>query len=43
MDRKNSYDEKLQNLESQKQDGLQMLSNAVGGAVNGFAEGSGLG
>ena len=43
MDRKNSYDEKLQNLESQKQDGLQMLSNAVGGAVNGFAKGSGLG
>ena len=36
-------DEKLRELQGQKQDGFQMASNAIGGAVNGFASGMGLG
>ena len=41
--RQQELDEELRKLEGQKQDGFQMASNAVGGAVNGFARGMGLG
>ena len=36
-------DEKLRELQGQKQDGLQIASNAIGGGINGFASGMGLG
>ena len=41
-ERQNQLDEQLQQLEGDKVDGFGMLSNAVGGAANGFASGMGL-
>lgn len=42
MQRKAALDEQLRALEGEKQNGLDMASNAIGGAVNGFAKGYGL-
>ena len=42
-ERNNELNQQLQNLQSQKKDALSIASDAVGGAVNGFAKGSGLG
>ena len=42
-ERQQQLDETLRQLQGQKQDGFQMLSNAIGGAANGFASGMGLG
>ena len=42
-ERKQQLDETLRNLEGQKQNIFDIASNAVGGAVNGFANGMGLG
>ena len=42
MQRKAALDEQLRALEGEKQDGLDMASNALGGAVNGFAKGMGM-
>lgn len=42
-ERNNELNQQLQNLQSQKKDALSMTSDAIGGAVNGFAKGSGLG
>ena len=42
-ERQHELDETLRALQGQKQDGLQMASNAIGGAVNGFASGMELG
>ena len=42
-ERKQQLDETLRNLEGQKQNIFDMASNAVGGAVNGYANGMGLG
>lgn len=42
MQRKAALDEQLRALEGEKQDGLDMASNAIGGAVNGFAKGMGM-
>ena len=39
----NELNQQLQNLQSQKKDALSITSDAIGGAVNGFAKGSGLG
>ena len=41
-ERQNQLDEQLRQLEGDKVDGFGMLSNAVGGAANGFASGMGL-
>ena len=40
LSRKNALDEQLRALRGQKVDGLGMVSNAIGGAVDGFASGS---
>ena len=42
-ERQQQLDETLRQLQGQKQDGFQMVSNAIGGAANGFASGMGLG
>lgn len=42
-ERNNELNQQLQNLQSQKKDALSITSDAIGGAVNGFAKGSGLG
>jgi hypothetical protein len=42
MSRKDALDEQLRALRGQKVDGFGMVSNAIGGAVDGFASGSGL-
>lgn len=42
-ERKQQLDETLRMLEGQKQSAFDIASNAVGGAVNGFANGMGLG
>lgn len=42
LSRKNALDEQLRALRGQRVDGLGMVSNAIGGAVDGFASGSGL-
>lgn len=42
-ERKQQLDETLRNLEGQKQNAFDIASNAVGGAVNGFANGIKLG
>ena len=42
MSRKDALDEQLRALRGQKVDGFSMVSNAIGGAVDGFASGSGL-
>lgn len=42
-ERKQQLDETLRMLEGQKQSAFDIASNAVGGAVNGFANGIGLG
>ena len=42
MQRKAALDEQLRALEGEKQNGLDMASNAIGGAVNGFAKGMGM-
>lgn len=42
-ERKQQLDETLRELEAGKVDGFGMVSNTVGGAVNGFANGMGLG
>ena len=42
-ERKQQLDETLRNLEGQKQNIFDIASNAVGGAVNGFANGIKLG
>ncbi len=42
-ERNSALDAQLQQLQSQKKDALSIASDAVGGAVNGFAKGSGLG
>lgn len=41
-ERQQQLDETLRQLQGQKQDGFQMVSNAIGGAANGFASGMGL-
>ena len=43
MQRKDAYDQQIRALKGQKVDGFGMASNAIGGAVNGFASGMGLG
>ncbi len=43
INRKNQLDETLRELEGQKKSGLDIASDAVGGAVNGFAKGMGMG
>ena len=43
MERQQQLDETLRNLEGQKQNILDIASNAIGGAANGFASGMGLG
>ena len=42
LSRKDALDEQLRALRGQKVDGFGMVSNAIGGAVDGFASGSGL-
>ena len=42
-ERQNQLDEQLRQLEGEKVDAFGMISNAIGGAVNGFASGMGLG
>ena len=42
-ERQQQLDEKLRELEAGKVDGFGMVSNAIGGAANGFASGMGLG
>lgn len=42
-ERKQQLDETLRELEAGKVDGFGMVNNTVGGAVNGFANGMGLG
>lgn len=42
-ERQHQLDEKLRELEAGKVDGFGMVSNAIGGAANGFASGMGLG
>lgn len=42
MSRKDALDEQLRALRGQKVDGLSMVSNAIGGTVDGFASGMGL-
>lgn len=42
-ERKQQLDETLRNLEGQKQNIFDIASNTIGGAVNGFANGMGLG
>ncbi len=42
-ERNNALNAQLQELQGQKKDALSIASDAVGGAVNGFAKGSGLG
>lgn len=42
ISRKDALDEQLRALRGQKVDGLGMVSNAIGGAVDGFASGMGL-
>lgn len=42
-ERNNELNQQLQNLQGQKKDALSITSDAIGGAVNGFAKGSGLG
>ena len=42
-ERQNQLDEQLRQLEDDKVDGFGMVSNAFGGAANGFASGMGLG
>lgn len=42
-ERNNALNAQLQGLQGQKKDALSIASDAVGGAVNGFAKGSGLG
>ena len=42
-ERQQQLDEKLRVLEAGKVDGFGMVSNAIGGAANGFASGMGLG
>ena len=41
-ERQHQLDEQLRQLEGEKVDGFGMISNAIGGAVNGFASGMGL-
>lgn len=42
-ERQHQLDEQLRQLEAGKVDGFGMVSNAIGGAANGFASGMGLG
>lgn len=42
-ERNSALNAQLQGLQGQKKDALSIASDAVGGAVNGFAKGSGLG
>lgn len=42
LSRKDALDEQLRALRGQKVDGFGMVSNAIGGAADGFASGSGL-
>lgn len=42
-ERQHQLDEQLRQLEGEKVDAFGMISNAIGGAVNGFASGMGLG
>ena len=42
ISRKDALDEQLRALRGQKVDGLGMVSNAIGGTVDGFASGMGL-
>ena len=42
-ERQHQLDENLRELEAGKVDGFGMVSNAIGGAANGFASGMGLG
>ena len=42
-ERQHQLDEKLRELEAGKVDGFGMVNNTIGGAVNGFANGMGLG
>ena len=42
MSKKDALDEQLRGIQGAKQDGFQMVSNATGGAVNGFVNGLGL-